>query len=286
MRRCVRLLGSDLTDAMKEGSANTTAGGARQRFRSALVVVELALAVVLLIGAGLMLRTLWALQRIDLGFNPSGVLTMRISLPEAGYRQPEQVVDFYSRLLDRRAASPGRCRSRRRPVAAARIDHRRFRSEDRRLRATARHQCERGLANRQRRLSRRDRRAAGSRTRHRGSDTTDGQLVALINEEMARRYWAGRDPIGGRLSIGMDPKRPWLTVVGIVKDVRHNGVTGVVKEKFYVPHTQWHKSIGNPIRAMTLVVRATGHAGSARALGARRHPPARSRIFRSPTCGR
>ena len=91
-----------------------------------------------------------------------------------------------------------------------------------------------------------------------GSDTTDGQLVALINEEMAKRYWAGRDPIGGRLSVGMDPKRPWLTVVGIVKDVRHNGVTTVVKEKFYVPHTQWHKSIGFPIRAMTLVIRTPG----------------------------
>ena len=82
-------------------------------------------------------------------------------------------------------------------------------------------------------------------------------LVALINEEMARLYWNGRDPIGGRIKIGGGgPDRPWVTVVGIVGNVRHNGITGVVKEKFYVPHTQWHKSIGNPIRAMTLVVKA------------------------------
>ena len=77
-----------------------------------------------------------------------------------------------------------------------------------------------------------------------------------------------------------------MTVVGVVKDVRHNGVSGVVKEKFYVPHTQWHKSVGNPIRAMTLVVRATGDAVGARALGAGRHPRSSIRICRSPTCGR
>ena len=81
------------------------------------------------------------------------------------------------------------------------------------------------------------------------------QLVALINEEMARRYWAGQDPIGRRFTIGGDPQRPWVTVVGIVADVRHNGLVGVVKEKFYVPHTQWHRSVGNPIRSMTLVVK-------------------------------
>ena len=77
---------------------------------------------------------------------------------------------------------------------------------------------------------------------------------------MARRYWAGRDPIGGRFRIGMRPDRPWVTVVGIVKDVRHNGVTDVVKEKFYIPHTQWHRSVGNvnAIRAMTLVVKTRG----------------------------
>ena len=75
---------------------------------------------------------------------------------------------------------------------------------------------------------------------------------------MARRYWAGKDPIGGRMKIGGSAERPWVTVVGIVADVRHNGITGVVKEKFYVPHTQWHRSIGNPIRAMNLVVKASG----------------------------
>ena len=78
--------------------------------------------------------------------------------------------------------------------------------------------------------------------------------VALVNEEMARRYWQGRDAIGGRFRLG----REWFTVVGIVGDVRHNGVTEVIKEKFYVPHSQWHKATGSPIRGMTLVIRTDG----------------------------
>ena len=74
---------------------------------------------------------------------------------------------------------------------------------------------------------------------------------------MVRRYWAGRDPLGGRFQIGGGSRnqRPWVTVVGVVRNVRHNGITDVVKEKFYVPHTQWHKSVGLPVRGMTLVIR-------------------------------
>jgi ABC-type antimicrobial peptide transport system permease subunit len=77
---------------------------------------------------------------------------------------------------------------------------------------------------------------------------------------MARKYWSGRDALGGRFRIGGRADRPWVTVVGIVKSVRHNGVAGVVKEKFYVPHTQWAASVGstNNIRSMTLVVRTSG----------------------------
>jgi putative ABC transport system permease protein len=254
----IRLLRGDLIESMKEGSANATTGGARQRFRNGLVVVEMALAVVLLIGAGLMLRSLWSLQRIDLGFNPTGVLTMRVALPQASYPTPEQVVAFYAGLMDRIRALPGVSAAgaaRSLPLGSTigdfglRIDGyvpppgTNAKGDwqivtDGYLEAMG-EQLVRG------------------RTIER-TDTSDSQLIALINEEMARRYWAGRDPIGGRLQIGGGQDRPWVTVVGIVKDVRHNGVADIVKEKFYVPHTQWHKSIGNPIRGMTLVVRTTG----------------------------
>ena len=75
---------------------------------------------------------------------------------------------------------------------------------------------------------------------------------------MARTYWKDGNAIGGRMRIG-DPMNPWTTVVGIVADERHNGVTGIVKEKFYIPHSQWHIATGgNIIRNVFLVVRTTG----------------------------
>jgi putative ABC transport system permease protein len=253
-----RILRSDLSDSMKEG-ANSTTGGTRRRFRDALVVAEMALAVVLLIGAGLMLRTLWSLQRIDLGFNPSGVLTMRVSLPQASYPQPDQVVGFYSRLMERIRTVPGVVSAgaaRSLPLGATigdfgvRVD---------------------GYVPPPGTNAKGDwqiatdgyMQAMGERiVRGRGierTDTSDSQLVALVNEEMARRYWDGRDPIGGRFRIGGGvADRPWVTVVGVVGDVRHNGITETIKEKFYVPHTQWHRSVGNPIRSMTIVLRAQG----------------------------
>jgi putative ABC transport system permease protein len=81
--------------------------------------------------------------------------------------------------------------------------------------------------------------------------------VALVNETMAGMYWPGLDPIGRRIRMG-DARRPWITVVGIVKDVRHNGVTGLVKEKFYRPHAQFQRSAGEAPRSMTLVVKTEG----------------------------
>ena len=253
----VRALRVDLTDSLKDGAQGASSGGGRQRFRHALVIVEMALAVVLLVGAGLMLRSLWALQRVPLGFDPSQVLTMRLSLPQASYQTPEQVVDFYNRLLDRVRAIPGV-----RVAGAVRALPLGSTIGDFGLRVE-------GFTPTPGTGAKGDWQIAtpgyleamGERViRGRGitaDDKMDTMLVALINEEMARRYWAGRDPIGGRLQIGGGaPNRPFVTVVGIVADVRHNGITEGVKEKFYVPHTQWHKSTGNPIRAMTLVVKA------------------------------
>ena len=103
----LRALGINLVDALREGSQQATLGGARQRLRGALVVAEVALAVVLVVGAGLMGRSLSALGRIDLGFDPEQVLTMRLSVPTARYDTPERVVGFYRDLLARVRALPG-----------------------------------------------------------------------------------------------------------------------------------------------------------------------------------
>jgi putative ABC transport system permease protein len=253
----VRALRVDLTDALKDGAQGASSGHERQQFRNGLVVLETALAVVLLVGAGLMLRSLWSLQRVDLGFDPSRVLTLRLSLPSTSYPQPEQVVAFYSELVDRVRQIPGVQSAgavRALPLASTigdfglRIDG---------------YMPPPGTGAKGDWQIATDGyiEAMGERViRGRSiavTDSSDAMPVALINEEMARRYWPDREALGGRFRIGggNNPPRPWVTVVGIVRDVRHNNITDMVKEKFYVPHTQWHKSVGNPIRGMSLVIK-------------------------------
>jgi putative ABC transport system permease protein len=253
----IRALRLDLNESLKDGSQSASSGVGRQRFRRALVIVEMALAVVLLVGAGLMLRSLWALQRVQLGFDPSNVLTMRLSLPETSYQTPEQVVLFYSRLVDSIRQLPGVRLAgavRALPLGSTIGDFGLMVEGYIPPPGT-------GAKGDWQIVTDGYVEAIGERV-IRGrtitpEDTTDGQLVALINEEMARRYWPAQDPIGRRFRIGAtSAQRPMVTVVGIVGDVRHNGIAGVVKEKFYVPHRQWHKSVGNPIRSMTLVVKS------------------------------
>ena len=103
----LRALRLDLTDALKEGTHQATVGAARQYLRGALVVSEVALAVVLVIGAVLMVQSLWALRRIDLGFDPDRVLTVQVTLPAASFREPAQVVAFYERW----SSASVRCRA-------------------------------------------------------------------------------------------------------------------------------------------------------------------------------
>jgi putative ABC transport system permease protein len=251
--RAVRI---DLAGGLKDGSQSVSAGAGRQRFRNALVVTELALAVVLLVGAGLMLRSLWSLQRVQLGFDPTNVLTMRVALPQTGYPTPEHVIGFYQRLLERVRDLPG-VRSagavRALPLGSAigdwglQVDGYvpppgTNAKGDWQIVTDGYFEAMGERIVRGRALS--------------ASDTTNSMLVAVVNEELARRYFPGRDPIGGRMKIG-GRDRPWVTIVGVAADVRHNGITEVIKEKFYVPHTQWHKATTNTIRGMTLVVRGT-----------------------------
>jgi len=217
----------------------------------------MALSLVLLVGAGLMLRSLWTLQRIDLGFNPSGVLTMRLALPETVYRDAAQVVGFYARLTDEIRAVPGV-----RAAGAARALPLGSTIGDYGLAVDGYVPSPGAFAKGDWQIvtpgyiETMGERIVRGRSIE-ASDTSDSQLIGLINEEMARRYWAGRDPIGGRFRVGGSRSdRPWITVAGIVKDVRHNGLDTVVKEKFYVPHAQWPRSRGNATRAMTIVVRS------------------------------
>jgi putative ABC transport system permease protein len=255
----LRTLHVNLVESLREGG-QATVGGHRQRLRSLLVVAEVTLAVVLVIGAALMVKSLAALGRIDLGFQPEHMLTMRVSVPAARYDTPEKVVNFYRQLNEKVRALPGVQSAgfmRVLPLATTigdyGLDVEGFQESPGRNAKGDWQIASDGSFE-----------AMGARLM-RGrwfgpSDTEKSQAVAVINETMARTYWKNpEEAIGGQIRVGSQMDRPWLTVVGMVADERHNGVTGIVKEKFYVPHSQWHLATsGSVIRGGFLVVRTTG----------------------------
>lgn len=255
----LRTLRINLVESLREGGQQTV-GGHRQRLRNVLVVAEVSLAVVLVIGAGLMVRSLSALGRIDLGFEPEQVLTMRVSVPATRYDTPEKVVDFYRQLNERVRAVAGVQSAgfvRVLPLATTigdyGLDVDGF-VESPGVNAKGDWQIATDGAFE----------AMGMHlVRGRwftDADTRRSQAVGVVNETMARTYWKNpEDAIGGQIRVGGGMERPWVTVVGMVADERHNGVTGVVKEKFYVPHSQWHiATSGGLIRGGFLVIRTTG----------------------------
>jgi putative ABC transport system permease protein len=254
----MRALRVDLVEALKEGGHQGTVGVRRQHLRSLLVIGEMAVAVVLVIGAVLMIRSLWSLQRVDLGFDPARVLTMRVTLPQASYQKPEQVVALYHRLVERVRALPdvqsaGAIRSL--PLANTigdwGLDIDGF-VETPGNNAKGDWQVATGGA-----LEALGERLVRGRLLT-ASDTTDSAPVALINETFARVYFGERDPIGQRMRMGSNAERPWMTIVGVVADVRHNGVDALIKEKFYVPHAQFHRQTGYAPAGMALVVKTAG----------------------------
>jgi putative ABC transport system permease protein len=254
----LRTLHVNLIESLREGGQQATLGGRRQRVRGALVAAEVALAVMLVIGAGLMIRSLAALGRIDLGFNPENVLTLRVSVPTATYDTPEKVVGFYRQLLEKVRALPGVQHAgvvRVLPLATTIGDYGldvdgfvegpgRNAKGDWQIASDGAFEAMGTKLVRGRWFT--------------SADRSDTQLVAVVNETLARTYWPDGNAVGGRMKVG-NAMRPWVNVVGIVADERHNGVTGIVKEKFYVPHTQWHvATAGSLIRNVFVVARTSG----------------------------
>lgn len=246
----------DATQDLKDGTEQT--GGSRDRVRvqGLLVASQLALAVILMVAAGLMLRSLWALQRVDLGFDPRNTLTMRLSLPATAYDSPERVVEFYRTLLRRVRVLPGVRAAgliRSLPLAAQIGDW--SLDIDGFVESPGRNAKGDWQVASDGAIEALDEHLVRGRT---FTDAPDSQPVALINETMAAIYWPDGDPIGERIRMGSNADRPWLTIVGIIGNVTHNGVTAPIKEKFYVPHSQFHRATGNTLVNMTLVLRAEG----------------------------
>ena len=243
----------NLGRSLKEGGRAVAGGG--ERLRNALVVAEVALSLVLLVGAGLLVRSFMRVQQVEPGFDARGVVSMRLSVGGTGY-QGERSSEFYRQLLGRVRALPG--------VESAGL-------------ATILPlgggigwggvTIEGYVPTTGQKAIQADRRVAGAGyfetmkvplVSGRYFDERDAQgstPAAVIDENMARTYWPGADPVGRRLRLGGE-KAPWLTVVGVVGVVKQYALDADSRVTVYLPHGQ------NPSGTMYLVARTSGDAAA------------------------
>jgi predicted permease len=228
----------NVPDALK-AAATLTAEGATGRVRRVLVLAEVSLACVLLVGAGLMVRTLANLYRVELGFEPRGLLTLRTELPRPRYSESPDRDVFYQRAVERIRALPGVVEagfSSNLPLAGS-GGMLSFTPE-----GTSPEIREQPHANyrlvtpgllQALRIPLRAGRSFGS------EDTANSAPVAVVNESLARRYWPGESPIGKRFKVGeADSQHPWVTIVGLAGDAKQATLEEEPRPELFVLHSQ------------------------------------------------
>jgi len=232
-------------EALKEGGRTSSSGPARSRLRGALVVAEVALALVLLVGAGLMVKTFHRMLTIKAGFNPNNLLTMQIALPPVNYREDTQAAAFYDRVLRGLENTPQvKAAGAAGLLGIAEGLYIEGKPEPRpgeprpNIRAVSEHYTEAmGIPIlRGRSIS--------------AADGPDSPRVAVISESVARHYWPDADPIGHRIKLG-NAQSPWFTVVGVSGDVK-DWFSGEPIPRAAIPYRQ------APQRSMILYIRTTG----------------------------
>lgn len=241
-----------VNEALKEGGRSATAGGARQRLRSTFVVVQLAVALILLVGAGLLIKTFWQLRSIETGFNPDRLLTMRVELPEARYQEIFKQTQFRKRVLEGINSLPGvrAAMVSELPLSGDSLDHNFLIDGRPPIAAGDEPSLETrsvlGDYFRTMQIPLRAGRDFGPQ------DFADkAPLVGIANEALADQYFPGEDPLGKRIRWARDPEVHWITIVGVVGDVKHFGLDLPELPGLYSPYPQaapWK-------RWMTLVAR-------------------------------
>jgi putative ABC transport system permease protein len=248
----------DLNESLKEGGRGSTGGVHGSRIRNLLVVSEIALSLVLLIGAGLMIRSFIRLQTFDLGFNPTNLVTMRVQLPGSKYNQEPQFVSFFQQLFQRIESAPG--------VQSAGGISSMFLSDtpssttftiEGRPPQPAAERVEIPLDA----VTSNYFRVMGiPLLKGREFDNRDvigTTPVAIINETFARRFFADEDPIGKRYLYGDPaPDNPWITIVGVVADMRRTGFDRAVRPETFLPQDQ------SPDNGLTIVTRTSSDPAS------------------------
>ncbi len=226
-----------LVTALKEGGAKGATGAARHHVRRGLVMVEVALAVMLVIGAGLLLRTVYNLSSVDAGFDRSRLVTFSLTLPTANYPQANSRGQMYQRLLDKLRAMPGVQAASgmsglppNRPLNANDTDidnytappEGPFENIDYYQQVMTDYFETMGIPIVQGRG-------------FQASDAASPGLVAVVNETLVNTFWKGQNPIGQRLrpNSQLGAQAPWFTVIGVAKDVKQGGVDQKTGHEFY-----------------------------------------------------
>jgi len=243
----------NLTDALKEGGRGGTAGKGRHLLRNTLVAVEVALAVILLVGAGLMVRGFRALVDNGARLQPATLLTLRLAITANRYQQPHEVAAFYTQVLNRIGELPG-------VVSAGAVtampysqhsEGRSFTIEGRPVDPGNQPSAMYQVAS-----------ASFFPTLHAqllsgrflsDSDGADAPKVAVVSQRLAERWYPHESPLGKHIKLGAaDSTSPWMTIVGVVSDMPHNAYERQPRPTFYVPYPQ------APARWMDVGVRTAG----------------------------
>lgn len=244
----------NLNEALKEGGRSADGGSARNKLRSILVVLEIALAVVLVTASGLMFMSFVRLQRVNPGFNPANLVTLEIELPKVKYAEAPQQGLFEQQLLQKIRAVPG-------VVNAATVDNLPFSGNafnssftiEGRPVPTATTERPRAYY----RAISPDYFSTMGIQMVRGNqfsdrDTADVQGVAIINDVAARKYWPGEEPLGKKIKRGRpESKNPWVTIAGIVASGNQNSLRETGQPEIYTPYLQ------NTTPKFTLVARTS-----------------------------
>ncbi len=249
-----------LANSIREGGERSTSGSAKQRLRRLLVVAEIALAVVLVIGAGLMLRSFSTLRGVDPGFDPEGLLTFGLYLPAADYPDGQSQMAFFDRLVEQAQAIPG--------VSSATAMNglpplRRINANDTEFEGLER--TEDGPPHNvdyyqwvtdgyfdTMGIKVLEGRAFGSQDMG-----PSAQAVTIVNETLASAFYPGESALGRRMRPCCGDSNPWLTIVGIVKDVRQGGLDNDTGTEMYFHTPQVAAVAGFAPRSMNVVVRTS-----------------------------
>jgi len=244
----------NLIETLKEGGRSSAAGTSGGRLRSVLAATEVALALVLLIGAGLMARSFLRLQEVNPGFYAKHVLTVGFFLPSTKYKDGPSIVSFYSDLVSKAESLPG-------VVSASAIDTLPldaggnvlgFVIENRLPQSPSENTADAEVRIVTENYFRTMEIPLLRGRLFESQDGADAPTVVVINQTMANRYFPGEDPIGKRITLGNPQSGPWMTIVGIVSDTRHEALTAEPYSQMYGIYTQ------SPRRALNLVLRTSG----------------------------